>query len=263
MLPPFSMISTWRPASYAAAWRMKRIEFRFLISQRVPRLAAGTPHRDVDVGAQRPLLHVAVAGPQIAQDRAQLRHEGSRLLGRAHVGLGDDLHQRDPGAVQIDPGLARVAVVQALPGVLLEMEAEDADGPPRAVLQRHLDRAAADDGLAVLRDLIALRQVGVEVVLRSNTETRLISASRPSPVRTACSTQYSLMTGSIPGIAASTSETCALGSPPNAVDAPENSLDSETTWAWTSSPITVSQAPLRPSIKVTVRPRERERRSAG
>src|SRR5215471_21771093 len=49
------------------------------------------------------------------------------------------------------------------------------------------------------------------------------------------------MTGSIPGIAASTSETCELASPPNSVEAPENNLASELTWAWISMPITTSQ----------------------
>jgi hypothetical protein len=34
-----------------------------------------------------------------------------------------------------------------------------------------------------------------------------------------------LITGSMPGIAASTSETLELGSPPNSVEAPENSFD--------------------------------------
>src|SRR3546814_1547060 len=56
---------------------------------------------------------------------------------------------------------------------------------------------------------------------------KLICAPRPSPVFTACSTQYSLMTGSMPGMAASTRLTWVLGSAPNAVAAPENSFDCE------------------------------------
>src|SRR4030081_3890297 len=55
-----------------------------------------------------------------------------------------------------------------------------------------------------------------------------------------------LMTGSMPGMAASTSETWELGAPPNAVEAPENSLDCDVTWAWTSRPITTSQSPVTP-----------------
>ncbi len=67
-------------------------------------------------------------------------------------------------------------------------------------------------------------------------------------MRTACATQNSLMTGSMPGIAASTSETWLLGAPPNSVEAPENSFEFEVTWAWTSSPITISQSPVAPLI---------------
>src|SRR5262249_199039 len=58
----------------------------------------------------------------------------------------------------------------------------------------------------------------------------------------------SLITGSMPGIAASTSETCELGSPPNSVEAPEKSFDCEVTWAWTSRPITTSQSPVAPGM---------------
>jgi hypothetical protein len=39
------------------------------------------------------------------------------------------------------------------------------------------------------------------------------------------------MTGSMPGMAASTKETWLFGSPPNSVEAPENSFASLVTWA--------------------------------
>src|ERR1700722_9842917 len=48
----------------------------------------------------------------------------------------------------------------------------------------------------------------------------------------------------MPGIAASTSETCELGSPPNAVEAAEKSFEREVTWACTSSPTITSQSPV-------------------
>src|ERR1700733_12008198 len=50
----------------------------------------------------------------------------------------------------------------------------------------------------------------------------------------------------MPGIAASTSETCVLGSPPNAVEAAENSLEREVTCACTSRPTITSQSPVAP-----------------
>ena len=76
----------------------------------------------------------------------------------------------------------------------------------------------------------------------------MILAFSPSPVRTACSTQNSLMTGSIPGIAASTRLTFEFGAAPKAVEAPEKSLAFEVTWACTSMPITISQSPLAPAM---------------
>ncbi len=75
------------------------------------------------------------------------------------------------------------------------------------------------------------------------------------------------MTGSMPGKAASTGETWVLGPAPNSVAAPENNFALETIWAWTSSPITVSHGPVRPSINPLIRPypihpRRAEKRSA-
>src|SRR6185503_14275949 len=132
------------------------------LAARAERLA-GTAHRDVDVGAQRALLHVAVAGAEIAQDRAQLGQEGLGLFGGAQVRLRHDLHQRHAGAVEIDIGEIRMAVVQALARILLEMQALDADIDALAAVEVDRDDALADDRRLVLADLIALRQVGIEI----------------------------------------------------------------------------------------------------
>ncbi len=84
-------------------------------------------------------------------------------LGRgADVGLGDDLDQRGAAAVEVDQrgsgavDPARLADVGQLRRVLLQVGAVDADVAELAV---HRDR------LVVLADLVALRQVGIEVVL--------------------------------------------------------------------------------------------------
>ena len=84
--------------------------------------------------------------------------------------------------------------------------------------------------------------------MRSKRLTRLICASSPNPVRTACATHSRLSTGSMPGNAASTKLTWLFGSAPNAVAAPLNSLDWLITWAWTSRPTTISHVPVAPSI---------------
>src|SRR5207237_1674075 len=49
--------------------------------------------------------------------------------------------------------------------ILLQMDALDADRPGRAALQIDLDFALADDRVVELADLIALRQIRVEVIL--------------------------------------------------------------------------------------------------
>jgi hypothetical protein len=121
-------------------------------------------------------------------------------------------------------------VVDRLAGILLQMQALDADSTSSnwpSPSPSMVDLALADDRLLVLADLIALRQIGIEVVLAVEHDFRLIWALRPRPVRMAWATHSSLMTGSMPGIAASTRLTLALGSAPKAVDAPENSLDFE------------------------------------
>ena len=126
--------------------------------------------RDVHVAAEVAALHVGVGDVDVAQHRAQRAEIGDRLGGRAHVRLGDDLEQRHAGAVQVDVGgVARDrGVVDRLAGVLLEMDAHEphAQRARRAVLlERDVEPAARDDRLLVLRDLIALGQIGIEVVL--------------------------------------------------------------------------------------------------
>src|SRR3954468_473430 len=62
-----------------------------------------------------------------------------------------------------------------------------------------------------------------------------------------------LGTGNIPGIAASTRLTCVFGSAPNAVAAPEKSLDAVAViCAWTSSPTTTSHSPVAPVTRYGV-----------
>ena len=61
--------------------------------------------------------------------------------------------------------LGRMLIVQRLAGVLLEMQARDADLARGTIGKLDLDLALADDRMLVLADLIAGRQIGIEVVL--------------------------------------------------------------------------------------------------
>ena len=128
-------------------------------------IRARAADRDVHVGPQVALLHVSVAGAQVDQDRPQLLHVGGRLLRTAHVRPRDDLHQRGAGPVEIDEGEIGVLIVQALAGVLLQVQPLDPNREGRAVVALDDHLALADDRMGELADLVALRQVRIEVVL--------------------------------------------------------------------------------------------------
>jgi hypothetical protein len=169
ILPPLSSTSTCRPRLM-----LDRLHHE-AHGVDVLRLGAGAEFfarladGDVHVRAHGTLVHVAVACADIAQDRAQLREIGARFGGRAHVGPRDDLHQRDAGAVQVHIAARRVLVVHQLARVLLDMDALDADGFHIRfrvlVVEADLDLPLAYDRVIELADLIALRQIGVEIVL--------------------------------------------------------------------------------------------------
>ena len=87
-----------------------------------------------------------------------------RLLRSAQVGLGDDLEQGRPSAIQVDPSHAVEILMQGLARVLLEVRPRQAHGL-LAIGQEDLQRTARDDRDLVLADLVALGQVRVEVIL--------------------------------------------------------------------------------------------------
>src|SRR5258706_12634135 len=146
-------------------------------AERLPRLA----YRDVDVGAQIALFHVAVAGAEIAQARAQLHHIGFGLLGRANVRFGDDLHQGDAGTVEVHIGHGRAAVVQGLAGILFQMQPLDAYGDALAARKLDDHLALADDRRLVLADLVALRQIRIEIVLAVEYRAQVDLCFQPEP----------------------------------------------------------------------------------
>ena len=78
--PPLSRSAVWRAISASMPRSRKRKLFMFLSSVLVPSsVDAGRAHADVGVGAQRALLHVAVAHAEAAQGGAQLAQEGAGL----------------------------------------------------------------------------------------------------------------------------------------------------------------------------------------
>ncbi len=132
--------------------------------------ATGATNRNVHVGAHGAFVHIAVAGAEITDNRAQLGQIGAGLIRRAQVRLGHDFHQGNARTVQVDIGHGRMLVVHGLARILLQMQALNADLHVFELAlivraDRNHDLALADDGLFELRNLIALRQIGIEIVL--------------------------------------------------------------------------------------------------
>ena len=96
---------------------------------------AAAAQRHVAVAAHGTLLHGAVRNAQRHKDATELFHKQASLLGRAQVGLGDELDERRAAAVVVDERLGRggnaalgAAHVHHLGGVLLHVDTQDADG---------------------------------------------------------------------------------------------------------------------------------------
>ncbi len=131
-------------------------------------------------------------------------------------------------------------VVQRLAGILFEMQPLDADAHALAVRQVDDHLALAHDGRLVLADLIALRQIRIEIVLpvehRSGATVQL--SSKPvSAVRRSAS---SLATGNTPGKPRQTGQTCVFGAAPNSLAQPHHIFDFVLSWTCVSRPMTAS-----------------------
>src|SRR5207302_4174200 len=80
------------------------------------------------------------------------------------LGLGDDFEQRRAGSVEVDAGHVVEKLVQQLAGVLLQMGARE----PHAsffLVDKEPHFSSDDDRQLVLADLVALGEVGIEIIL--------------------------------------------------------------------------------------------------
>ena len=119
---------------------------------------------DVRLEPHVALLHVPFGDADEPHDPLQLDGQRPDLGGAVQVGLGHDLQQRRPGAVQIDleklPGR-----VEVLAGILFQVGAEDAERVWSCRPPRDFDEAVLAQRQIILADLIILRQIGVVVAL--------------------------------------------------------------------------------------------------
>ena len=121
-------------------------------------------------------------------------------------GPGDDLDERRAGAVEVDeravgagdPPLG-AAHVHVLGGVLLEVRPNDPD-LELAVGRRQRQLPVDAERLVVLGDLVALGQVGIEVVLPVEDARSAISQPRARPSRIVISIASRVRHGQRPGM---------------------------------------------------------------
>ena len=115
-------------------------------------------HRNVDVAAQRTLLHLTVRNADVFHHQLQPLEIFADLVGAANVRLRHDLNERHAAAVVVHIGIA--AAVYQLARVLLDVDTRQAD----LFAGRQLYIAVLAQRFIKLRDLISLGQVGIHIV---------------------------------------------------------------------------------------------------
>lgn len=108
--------------------------------------------------AHRPLLHLTIGNADIFHHELQPLEVFPDLLRAADVRLGDDFDEGHAAPVVIDEGVP--PAVHQLAGVLLDVDAGDADPPPR----RQLHIAVLAQRLVKLGDLVGFGQIRIDVI---------------------------------------------------------------------------------------------------
>ena len=176
---PSSMRSICHCTSKSMACCRKRKLFRFLISRRVP---SGAPGRRTEtLASQRKLPSCMLPSqmPSHTTSACSALAYSTASAAAAHVGLGDDLQQRRAGAVEVDAGdwpwksSCRLLPASSSRWARVSRTVRGAPSSTKSTL------AALHHRDLVLADLVALGQVGVEVVLaREDRQRRDLGADR-------------------------------------------------------------------------------------
>jgi hypothetical protein len=246
----------WRSISYSSACLTKRNELTFLTSVLVPNsFWPRGPHADVGVAAQRTFFHVAVADAGVEDDFLKPGEVLVRFRGRSHVRFADDLGEGHARAVQIDGGLRgsiSEALVQTLARVFFQVQAGDADFflAFRASYVHRFRCIQFRQRLVILRDLVALRQVRIEIVLPRKNGSFVDAALQAIAARTANSTAFRFSTGKAPGSPRHTGHTFVFGGSPKRVEHEQKIFEAVSSCTWTSSPMTGSYLARRSSERL-------------
>ena len=224
-----------------------RNEFRFLISARVPRAsAAPRPHGDVGVAAQRALLHVAVGDPGVERARPSARSgtrgppPALRRSGWETISIrGTPLRLKSTPLFSADQGKPSCSSLPASSSMWMRCSRTRRSAPPAGISRWPLGGQRP----LVLRDLVALGQVRVEVVLAGE-DRRLAARCSAWPGPRAGP-------GSPPARSARAARRAGPGRPGrrwcwarrrSGCGRSRRSWCAVRSWTWTSSPITGSYA---------------------
>ena len=116
-----------------------------------------------------------------------LLHVGHRFLGRAHIGLRDDFQQGRAGTVEVNTGHTVKIFMQGLAGIFFQVGAGHANGFAAAVFQLDGDFTHADNRQFILTDLIALGEIGIEIILaRKHRHRRNLGVDRQAELDRHC-----------------------------------------------------------------------------
>jgi hypothetical protein len=127
-------------------------------------LLADWTQRQVGFAPETPLFHVAVTDLEIHEDIAKASQVGDDLVGRSHIRFGHNLQQRRAGTIEVDDADACSRAMDILTGILFQVGTSN----PHALVRlsgRDINPAMFADRRLVLGNLIAFREIGIEVML--------------------------------------------------------------------------------------------------
>src|SRR5258708_21175314 len=101
--------------------RLERVDVLYL---NLGAKCIGGADRDVGFDAHLALFHVCIAVAEISEEQLQLFRKTARGLGIVDDRLGDELHERDAGAIEVDEGAIR-PLMRGTRSVFLQMDTRD------------------------------------------------------------------------------------------------------------------------------------------
>src|SRR5258705_12941949 len=135
------------------------------------------PHRDVGVDPQTALLHVAIGNADVLEQLLQGLEVRARFRRRTQIGATDDLDERHARTIEIDRGRFGEPIVNGLAGVFLDVQPDDRGVDDAALGREEREGAVGGERLIELRDLVALGEIGIEIILARKDALRMHRAA--------------------------------------------------------------------------------------